>query len=77
MSVCIVVAADDDGACFLLDILESLMAPCLMYMGGAASMVGAWFVHWPVRLMRGLYGPSFILEIVFPRNYYNVEQWIF
>jgi len=24
---------------------------------GAASMAGAWFIHWLVRLVRGLYGP--------------------
>jgi len=76
MCVCIVVVADDDGTCFYWT-FWSLTAPCLMYTGGAASMVGAWFIHWPVRPMRGLYGPSFILGIVFPRNYYNVEQWIF
>jgi len=29
-------------------------------MAGAATMAGAWFIHWPVwtvRLVRGLYGP--------------------
>jgi len=24
----------------------------------AASMAGAWFMHWPVQPVRGLYGPG-------------------
>jgi len=30
---------------------------CLMSLAfpGAASMAGAWFIHWPVWLMRGVY----------------------
>jgi len=31
--------------------------PLIQYMAGAASMAGAWFIHWPVRPVRGLHGP--------------------
>ena len=53
------------GRCVLfINILDSLTAPCFMcnmpliqYTAGAASMAGAWFIHWLVRLVRGLHGP--------------------
>jgi len=55
------------GRCVLfINILDSLTAPCLVYnttmyciqyTADAASMAGAWFTHWPVRPVRGLYGP--------------------
>ena len=38
--------------------MNSSTAPCLLCnQAGAASMAGAWFIHWPVRPMRGLYRP--------------------
>jgi len=53
------------GRCVLFtNILDSLTVPCLVYntamyrdTAGAASMAGAWFIHWQVRPVRGLYGP--------------------
>jgi len=39
----------------------------MQYAAGAASMDGAWFIHWPERVtperpVRGLYGPLKSLE---------------
>jgi len=47
------------GQCVLfINILDRLTAPCLVYSTGMYTvygLAGAWFVHWPVRLVRGLY----------------------
>jgi len=56
-----------DGACFSLTfwtvwrfLAWSIIRPCIQYTAGAASMVGAWFIHWPVWPVRGLYGPCYV-----------------
>jgi len=39
-------------------IIHTTNRQCVLYIkAGAATMAGAWFVHWPVRPVRGLYGP--------------------
>jgi len=53
------------GQCVLFtNILDSsqpidwcIIRPCIQYTAGVASLAGAWFTHWPVRPMCGLYGP--------------------
>jgi len=53
-----------DGACFS-STFRAVSRPlawcvirlCIQYTAGAASMAGAWSIHWPVRPVRGLYGP--------------------
>jgi len=57
-------AANGDGACFWLTFWTvgwphawCIIRPCIQYTAGAASMAGAWFIHWPVQPMwpvRGL-----------------------
>ena len=39
---------------------------CMLYINaGAATMASAWFIHWQVRPVRGLYGPvNFFLTFV-------------
>ena len=62
---CVVaVAADGDSACFSLTfwtvpqpLAWCIIRPCIQYTAGVASLAGAWFTHWPVRPMCGLYGP--------------------
>jgi len=39
------------------NILDSLTAPCLVYnTASAANMASAWFIHWPLQPVHGLYG---------------------
>jgi len=49
------VAVDGDSACFSLTfwtvcqpLAWCIIWPCMQYMASAASMAGAWFIHWPV-----------------------------
>ena len=62
------VAADGTVCVVFTNILDSLTASCLVYnkamytVAGAASMAGAWFIHWPVWPMRGLYGPAVVSQ---------------
>jgi len=35
-----------------------IIRPCIQHTVGAASMASAWFIYWPMRPVRGLYGPD-------------------
>ena len=55
------------GVVFRRTPLLGVLRPCMQYAAGAASMDGAWFIHWPERVtperpVRGLYGPLKSLE---------------
>jgi len=43
--------------CKWATIIHTTNSQCVLYIkAGAVTMAGAWFIHWPLRPMRGLYG---------------------
>jgi len=67
-----------------INVLDSLMAPCLVYnmviyiqyTAGSASMASAWFIHWPVRPVCGLYGHCLVgysLAIITPSVFSTIS----